>query len=91
MDYTIPAAVEMPLFDIRYVQTPSPFTPLGMKGIGVSGVGLALGALCGAIETAFPELDVRLDSLFLTPCRAWWAIQEAHQRLREQQKADAGA
>ena len=77
MDYTIPTAVELPLFDIRHVQTPSPFTPLGMKGIGESGVGSALGALCNAVENAFPELDLSLDRLILTPCNVWRAIRAA--------------
>ena len=34
MDYTIPTAVEMPRFEIAHQETPSPFTPLGMKGRG---------------------------------------------------------
>jgi CO/xanthine dehydrogenase Mo-binding subunit len=48
-----------------------------MKGIGESGVGATLGALCGAIENAFPELDVRLDELAMTPARVWRAIRDA--------------
>jgi hypothetical protein len=50
-----------------------------MKGAGESGVGSALGALCGAIENAFPELDLELDELILTPNRVWKAIQDARQ------------
>jgi aerobic carbon-monoxide dehydrogenase large subunit len=82
MDYTIPTAVELPLFDIRHVQTPSPFTPLGMKGIGESGVGSALGALCSAVENAFPELDLSIDELTLTPSRVWRAIRDARASAR---------
>lgn len=85
MDYTIPTAVELPLFDIRHVQTPSPFTPLGMKGIGESGGGSALGALCSAVENAFPELDPTLDELILTPCSVWRAIRGA--RLAKERQA----
>jgi aerobic carbon-monoxide dehydrogenase large subunit len=79
MDYTIPTAVEMPMFEIGHQETPSPFTPLGMKGIGESGVGSTLGALCSAIENAFPELDLRIDELILTPSRIWEALQTARQ------------
>jgi carbon-monoxide dehydrogenase large subunit len=89
MDYTIPTAVELPLFDIRHVQTPSPFTPLGMKGIGESGVGSALGALCNAVENAFPELDLSLDSLILTPCSVWRAIRDA--RLAKERRAGSSS
>jgi carbon-monoxide dehydrogenase large subunit len=77
MDYTIPTAVEMPRFEIGHLETPSPFTPLGMKGVGESGVGAALGALCSAIENAFPELDLTVAELPLTPARVWRAIREA--------------
>ena len=38
-----------------------------MKGAGESGVGVCLGALCSAIENAFPELDLRITDLPLTP------------------------
>jgi aerobic carbon-monoxide dehydrogenase large subunit len=77
MDYTIPTAVEVPTFEIGHQETLSPFTPLGMKGAGESGVGSVLGALCGAIENAFPELDLELNELILTPGRVWKAIQDA--------------
>jgi hypothetical protein len=50
-----------------------------MKGVGESGVGATLGALCGAIENAFPELDLRLDELVLTPGRVWRALRDARQ------------
>jgi carbon-monoxide dehydrogenase large subunit len=77
MDYTIPTAVELPSFEIAHVETPSPFTPLGMKGVGESGVGTCLGALCSAIENAFPELDLVMNDLILTPNNVWRAIREA--------------
>jgi carbon-monoxide dehydrogenase large subunit len=80
MDYTIPTARELLQFEIDHVETPSPFTPLGMKGIGESGVGVCPGGLCGAIENAFPELDLQLNELTLTPSRVWWAIHEARER-----------
>ena len=72
--------MEVPRFDIEHQETPSPFTPLGMKGVGESGVGSALGALCSAIEDAFPELDLRLTQLPLTPHRVWQAIRDAEER-----------
>jgi carbon-monoxide dehydrogenase large subunit len=77
MDYTIPTAVEVPRFEIGHLETPSPFTPLGMKGVGESGVGATLGAICSAIENAFPELDLSISELPLTPARVWRAIREA--------------
>jgi aerobic carbon-monoxide dehydrogenase large subunit len=80
MDYTIPTAMELPNYEIGHQETPSPFTPLGTKGVGESGVGGTLGALCSAIENALPDLDLRLTELPLTPERVWKTIQEAGAR-----------
>jgi CO/xanthine dehydrogenase Mo-binding subunit len=60
-----------------------------MKGIGESGVGSALGALCSAVENAFPELDLSLDRLILTPCNVWRAIRDA--RLAKERAGAAAA
>jgi carbon-monoxide dehydrogenase large subunit len=80
MDYTIPTAVELPSFQIQHQETPSPFSPLGMKGVGESGMSSTLGALAAAIENAFPDLDLRLTDLPLTPNTIWRAIREARER-----------
>ena len=80
MDYTIPTAVEVPALEIGHHATPSPFTPLGTKGVGESGISSALGAIAAAIEDAFPELDLRLERLPLTPERVWRALREAPPR-----------
>jgi carbon-monoxide dehydrogenase large subunit len=81
MDYTIPTAVEVPHIELGHQETLTPFTPLGTKGVGESGVGAPLGALCSAIENALPELDLRLTELPLTPSRVWAAIQSAKERV----------
>jgi carbon-monoxide dehydrogenase large subunit len=77
MDYTIPTAVELPSLEIGHHETPSPFTPLGAKGVGESGIASSLGAIAAAIEDAFPELDLRLTQLPFSPQRVWRAIREA--------------
>jgi carbon-monoxide dehydrogenase large subunit len=77
MDYTIPTAVELPNLEIEHQETPSPFTPLGTKGVGESGMGGTLAAICAAVENAFPELRLRLGELPLDPNRVWTAIRDA--------------
>jgi aerobic carbon-monoxide dehydrogenase large subunit len=77
MDYTIPTAVELPSLQIEHQETPSPFTPLGTKGVGESGMGGTLAAICAAVENAFPELRLRLTELPLDPNRVWAAIRDA--------------
>ena len=80
MDYTMPTAVELPALGVRHQESPSPFTPLGTKGVGESGMGSALAVLASAIEDAFPELDLRLTRLPLTPAVVWRALREAAPR-----------
>ncbi|MGH9247102.1 MAG: xanthine dehydrogenase family protein molybdopterin-binding subunit [Acidimicrobiales bacterium] len=80
MDYTIPTAVELPRFEIDHQTTPSPFTPLGTKGAGESAMGCTIAALCAAVEDAFPELDLCITSLPLTPSAVWRAIRDAPRR-----------
>jgi carbon-monoxide dehydrogenase large subunit len=77
MDYTIPTAVELPMITVAHHHSPSPFTPLGTKGAGESGMGSALGALTSAIENALPHVRLRLTELPVTPSRLWRAIRSA--------------
>jgi carbon-monoxide dehydrogenase large subunit len=77
MDYTLPTAVEVPSYEFEHQETRSPFTPLGHKGVGESGVAGILGAVCGAVENALPHLNLRLQEMPLKPQRVWQAIREA--------------
>ena len=87
MDYTIPTAVELPRFDLHHHHTPSPFTPLGAKGVGESGLGASLGAVCNAIENALPEIPVWFEELPLTPERVWNGIRSALARSRRESRS----
>lgn len=78
MDYTLPTAVEMPTcLRLEHQETPSPFTPLGTKGAGESGITGPIGAVASAIENALPHLKLSLMETPLTPNRVWKAIQSA--------------
>jgi carbon-monoxide dehydrogenase large subunit len=77
LDYTIPTAVEVPMCIVEHQSTPSPYTLLGVKGAGESGVTGPLGAVAAAIEDALPDLKLSLMETPLTPNRVWRAIQEA--------------
>jgi carbon-monoxide dehydrogenase large subunit len=79
-DYTVPTAREWISIQLGHQDTPSPFTPLGTKGVGESGISSPPGAIAAAIEDALPHLDLRLSELPFTPSRLWGAIQAAEQR-----------
>lgn len=81
MDYPIPTAVELPRFELGHHETPSPFTPLGTKGVGESGVGGTMNALASAIENALEPLELRFTRLPLRPDRVWEHMQAATARV----------
>ncbi len=82
MDYTLPTASEWVRLEIVHHDTPSPFTPLGTKGVGESGISAPTGAIAAAIEDALPHLDLQLTQIPFTPSRVWTAIQQAAPRKR---------
>jgi 2-furoyl-CoA dehydrogenase large subunit len=80
MDYLKPTAVDAPAFRVRALESPSPFTPLGAKGVGEGGSIPSLAAIANAVEDALSPFGVRLTSLPLTPGRLWQAIRDAAPR-----------
>jgi CO/xanthine dehydrogenase Mo-binding subunit len=50
-DYHVPHALDMPPLQTGYVESASPFTPLGTKGMGEGG-GAGIHAVCAAIQDA---------------------------------------
>jgi 2-furoyl-CoA dehydrogenase large subunit len=50
-DYHVPHALDMPPLRTGYVETASPFTPLGTKGMGEGG-GAGIHAVCAAVQDA---------------------------------------
>lgn len=80
VDYLKPTAVEVPDFKTDHLESPSPFTPLGMKGVGEGGAIPAPAALVNAVENALEPLGVRFRHLPLTPERVWQAIRAARKQ-----------
>jgi 2-furoyl-CoA dehydrogenase large subunit len=68
MDYLCPTAPDIPQLTIAHRETPSPFTPLGAKGIGDSNSISAPAALANAVADALGRDDVTLP---MTPPRVW--------------------
>jgi len=50
-DYHVPHAMDMPPLQTGYVESPSPFTSLGTKGMGEGG-GAGIHAVCAALQDA---------------------------------------
>ncbi len=61
MDYLVPTAVEIPSFKTARISNPSPFTPLGAKGVG-EGCGAPIPAIVAAVEDALRDFDAEITS-----------------------------
>jgi 2-furoyl-CoA dehydrogenase large subunit len=68
MDYLCPTAPDQPPLRSAHRETPSPFTPLGAKGLGEGNTMSAPAALANAVADALGRDDVTLP---LTPPRVW--------------------
>ena len=77
MDYLLPAQASMPDVTIEHMETPSPYTPGGMKGMGEGGTNGAMACVANAVSAALPEVADRLGTLPLSPQVIWDAL---HQR-----------
>jgi CO/xanthine dehydrogenase Mo-binding subunit len=70
LDYLIPSAMEIPEVRLGHHETPSPFTPYGMKGGGEGGRMHAPAAIASAVDDALKPLGAtRATHLPLTPER----------------------
>ncbi len=74
VDYLVPTACETPDPVILHMESPSPFTPLGAKGIGEGNNMSTPAAIANAVADALDVRDVRLP---LTPQRVLDLIGES--------------
>jgi carbon-monoxide dehydrogenase large subunit len=77
VDYAIPTAAELPLFETDRTETPSPVNSLGVKGVGEAGTIAATPAVTAAVVDALRPLGVEWIDMPLSPMRVWEAIQAA--------------
>ncbi len=66
-DYLLPTVTEVPTIEVAHVESPSPLNPLGVKGVGESGVVPAAAAIVSAIEDALSPWNVRINEYPVTP------------------------
>jgi len=76
-DYILPGATEVPALRILHMETPSPYTEFGQKGIGEGGAIAPPAAIVNAVNDALAELGVELTESPVTPRRVLAAIAAA--------------
>ena len=67
MDYLVPSVIEMPDLVIEHFESPSPNTPLGMKGVGEGGTVGPAAALSNALAHALAEFSPQIRETPLSP------------------------
>ncbi len=75
MDYAIPRADDLPLFDCQLVEVPANSHRYGIRPGGEGGTTPALGAVVNAVVDALSEFGVTHIEMPVTPERVWRAIK----------------
>jgi aerobic carbon-monoxide dehydrogenase large subunit len=74
-DYLLPSATDVPNIRVMHMQTPSPYTEFGIKGLGEGGAVGPPAAIVSAVNDALCALKVEVHDLPLTPQRILAAIR----------------
>jgi carbon-monoxide dehydrogenase large subunit len=74
MDYAVPRADDLPPFHTGQTVTPTPFNPMGAKGIGEAATIGSTPAIVNAVVDALAPLGVRHLDMPLRPERVWRAL-----------------
>ncbi len=77
LDYILPGSTEVPKIRILHMETPSPHTEFGVKGIGEGGAVGPPAAIVSAVNDALRSLGAAVRDLPLTPERILGAIDDA--------------
>ena len=67
MDYALPVASALPDFAVGHLETPSPLTPGGYKGMGEGGTIGAPAAIANAVADAVRPLGIAITALPILP------------------------
>jgi carbon-monoxide dehydrogenase large subunit len=77
MDYLLPGATEVPPIRLAHMNTPSPHTAYGIKGMGEGGAIAPPGAILNAINDALHPLGAQVNETPVTPRRLRAALRNA--------------
>ena len=79
-DYTLPGAFEVPRMKMGHIESPSPYSAHGMKGVGEGGAIAPPGAIVNAINDALKDRGVELTRIPATPERILEALIRAEEK-----------
>ena len=77
MDYGMPRAADVPMFEFNNIVVPSTANPIGMKGCGEAGTIGSMAAVSNAMMDALAGHNVKIADMPFTPQRVWKMLQAA--------------
>jgi carbon-monoxide dehydrogenase large subunit len=80
-DYHLPVAADIPEIRISHMETPSPLSRFGQKGIGESGAIGPPAAIGNAVNDALKSFGVEMVQVPMTPARVRAALAAADQGM----------
>jgi len=80
-DYMLPGPTEVPAMRIHHMETPSPYTEFGIKGMGEGGAIAPPAVLFNAVNDALRDFGVELTETPLTPRRVLEALAKAKTKV----------
>lgn len=86
-DYSVPAASEIPMIRLDHMETRSPYTRFGVKGVGEGGAIAPPAAVVNAINDALRSTGAELCAVPATPRRVLQAIFDAQDRAAGKKEA----
>jgi CO/xanthine dehydrogenase Mo-binding subunit len=81
-DYHVPHTLDMPPLETSAIESPSPFTPLGTKGMGEGGGG-GIHCICAALQDALRAAGGGIVTDSHNPYHRVWELLRAPERSRE--------
>jgi carbon-monoxide dehydrogenase large subunit len=92
LDYLLPSATDIPDITVTHLETPSSFTPGGLKGMGESGAIAPGPVLAAAVEDAIRPIGYAfVNELPLTPERVHGWVEAARSGASAGRSSDAPA
>ena len=79
-DYLLPGSAEVPDVRVFHMETPSPYTEFGQKGVGEGGAIGPAAAIANAVNDALYKLGVEICEIPITPRRILEAIAKAKRK-----------
>jgi carbon-monoxide dehydrogenase large subunit len=76
MDYALPRADDLPLFETATIEIPATTNPLGVKGCGEAGCAGSMPAVLNAVNDALASAGAGPIDMPATPERVWRALRK---------------